>query len=97
MHGPTCIFWANLTPFSSKYLTSRRKANPLLGAGAFLPKTLEELALFNLAHKDEELQVFGQEVFESSLKTAATTTQEEYAAMSAGLRQVCQVNPYRIY
>ena len=28
-----------------------------LGAGAFLPKTLEELALFNLAHKDEELQV----------------------------------------
>jgi glutamate-1-semialdehyde aminotransferase len=33
MHGPTCIFWANLTPFSLKYLDMCNSPGPYaLGA-----------------------------------------------------------------
>ena len=41
-------------------------------ASADLPKTLGDLVLFNLAHKEEELQVFGQERFEDALKIKMT-------------------------
>ena len=33
MHGPTCIFWANLTPFSLKrFMNTSRKNAPLAKA-----------------------------------------------------------------
>jgi hypothetical protein len=34
MHGPTCIFWANLTPFSLQGLRSQPAVRALLGLGA---------------------------------------------------------------
>ncbi len=39
-----------------------------MAAATVLPKTLDDLVLFNLAHKAEELQAFGQERFEDALK-----------------------------
>ena len=68
------------------YLRTRRVANPALGDSAFLPTTLQELFDFNLAHADEELQLFGQESWEAAL--ASEMTDDEYAITSAKLQQI---------
>ncbi len=68
----------------AEYLRTRRVPNVALGDSAFLPTTLEELMKFNLAHADEELQLFGQESWEKAL--ASEMTPEGYAATSAKLQ-----------
>ena len=47
-----------------------------------LPRTLEELVAFNLAHAEQELAHFGQSVFETAL-TVPGVDSEEYAAARA--------------
>lgn len=69
----------------AEYLRTRRVPNPALDS-AFLPTTLEELVEFNLAHADEELQLFGQESWEKAL--ASEMTLESYAATSAKLQEL---------
>jgi hypothetical protein len=40
MHGPTCIFWANLTPFSLQLKLAERRTQLYFGhPGAFFPET----------------------------------------------------------
>ena len=67
----------------ASYLRTRRVANPALGERAFLPTTLEELRDFNLAHADEELDLFGQERWDNALES--TLGEEEYAENSRRL------------
>jgi amidase len=52
-----------------RYLRTRVAHPALDPATACLPRTLADLVLFNVTHRDEELQVFGQERWEEAIRT----------------------------
>ena len=77
----------------AKYLQQRRERAPALlaecGSGAgFMPQSVRDLADFNVAHKQEELALFGQESWLFAIKEFESTPAAEHERVSGLLKQL---------